>query len=243
MSCARLNSSRRFVAKMSSRNFTSARLKGFDAPTVWHEFTPLSNKHKSVNLGQGFPDWESPQFVKEAMVKAVHANFNQYTRSEGDLSLVETLAKHYSAEIGREINPLTEVTVTVGATEALFAVMQALLDPGDEVVVLEPTFDIYPAQVQMAGGVCKYVPLRLNDAKSEWVLDMAELEAAITPKTKLMILNTPHNVRSVHEQPNLGLLFDCLCVCRLTCGCFFSACSPQARSCRPPSWTRCARSC
>ena len=106
---------------------------------------------------------------------------------------METLAKHYSSLVGRTINPLTEITITVGATEALFATMQAFLDPGDEVVVLEPTFDIYPAQVQMAGGVCKYVPLMLNDQRV-WELDMAQLEAAITPKTKIMIINTPHNV-------------------------------------------------
>lgn len=81
-------------------------------------------------------------FVKEAMGKAVMSNFNQYCRSEGDVKLVETLAKHYSPLVGRTINPLTEVTVTVGATEALFATMQALLNEGDEVVVLEPTFDM-----------------------------------------------------------------------------------------------------
>ena len=173
---------------------TSARLKGFDAPTVWGEFTPLSVKHASVNLGQGFPDWESPLFVKNALAKSVHANFNQYCRSEGDVKLVEALSNHYSPLIGRKINPLTEITVSVGATEALFSIMQALLDAGDEVVVLEPTFDIYPAQIQMAGGVCKYVPLRLNAERTQWTLDMNELESSITAKTKLMIINTPHNV-------------------------------------------------
>jgi kynurenine--oxoglutarate transaminase/cysteine-S-conjugate beta-lyase/glutamine--phenylpyruvate transaminase len=121
---------------------TSARLRGFDAPTVWGEFTPLAIKHSSCNLGQGFPDWESPPFVKEAMNRAVQGNFNQYCRSEGDVALVGALAKHYSPLVGRSINPLTEVTVTVGATEALFAAMQALLNEGDEVVVLEPTFDM-----------------------------------------------------------------------------------------------------
>ena len=133
----------------------AGRLKGFDAPTVWSEFTPLSQQHKSVNLGQGFPDWESPPFVKEAMVAAIHENHNQYCRSGGELSLVNELSAHYSKLIGRTINPLTEVTVSVGATEGIFALMQALVNEGDEVIVIEPNFDIYPAQVQMAGGVCK----------------------------------------------------------------------------------------
>lgn len=122
--------------------FTSKRLRGFDAPTVWSEFTPLSVQCKSVNLGQGFPDWESPQFVKDALCRSVQENFNQYCRSEGDVKLVEALADFYGPRVGRKINPLTEVTISVGATEALFAIMQSLLEEGDEVVVLEPTFDM-----------------------------------------------------------------------------------------------------
>jgi aspartate/methionine/tyrosine aminotransferase len=170
---------------------TSSRLIGFDAPTVWQEFTPLSNQHKSVNLGQGFPDWQSPDFVKKALCDAVMQDYNQYSRSAGDLSLVEALSKHYSPLVGRKVNPLTEITIGVGATEVMFAVMQSLLNEGDEVIVLEPAFDTYPAQVQMAGGICKFVPLELNEGK--WTLDMGKLEETITPKTKIMLLNTPHN--------------------------------------------------
>lgn len=124
------------------RVITSNRLRGFDAPTVWNEFSPLSVKHGSCNMGQGFPDWESAPFIKEAMTKAVSANFNQYCRSEGDLKLVETLANYYGKQIGRVIDPKTEVTVSVGATEGLFAIMQSFLNEGDEVVVLEPAFDM-----------------------------------------------------------------------------------------------------
>ena len=176
------------------RKFRSAaRLKGFDAPAVFQEFTPLAVAHDAVNLGQGFPDWNTPDFVKKALCDAVHANANQYCRSAGDLKLVNTLSKHYSPLVGREINPTSEITIGVGATETLFAIMQALLDDGDEVVVLEPAFDIYPAQVQMAGGVCKYVPLELDVEGRRWVLNMEALESAITPKTKIMLLNTPHN--------------------------------------------------
>lgn len=102
----------------------------------------MAIKHKSDNLGQGFPDWETPQFVKDAMGRAVAANFNQYCRSFGEPSLVNALAKYYSPLVGREIDPLSEVTTSVGATEALFAVMQSLIDVGDEVLTLEPAFDM-----------------------------------------------------------------------------------------------------
>ena len=154
---------------------------------------------KSVNLGQGFPDWPTPDFVKDALKASIAEDHNQYARSAGDPVLVEALATHYSPLLGRTIDPLTEVTVSVGATEALYALMQAIINDGDEVVVLEPAFDTYPAQIQMAGGVCKYVPLVCDvgnlhvKGKSAWTLDMDQLEAAITPRTKLLLLNTPHN--------------------------------------------------
>lgn len=172
---------------------TSARLKGFDAPTVWQEFTPLSNLHKSVNLGQGFPDWKSPDFVKTALIDAINGDWNQYCRSAGDTSLVEALGRHYSPLVGRSIDPLNEITVGVGATETMFAVMQSILNEGDEVIVLEPAFDTYPAQVQMAGGICVYVPLELDPIESIWTLDLNRLETSINERTKILLLNTPHN--------------------------------------------------
>lgn len=122
---------------------TAARLKGFDAPTVWSEFTPLANQHKAVNLGQGFPDWETPEFIKKALIEAINSNANQYSRSAGDMALVEALSNHYGPLVGRNINATSEITITVGATEAIFAIMQSLLNEGDEVVTLEPTFDMY----------------------------------------------------------------------------------------------------
>ena len=171
------------------------RLHGFDAPTVWGEFTPLAVQHSAVNLGQGFPDWETPQFIKDALCRSVQGSGNQYARSAGDLKLVEALAKHYSPLMGREVDPLTEVAVSAGATGVMFAVLQGLLNEGDEVVVMEPAFDIYAAQIQMAGAAPVYVSLRLDGSgqRERWVLDMAELEAAFSPRTRMMILNTPHN--------------------------------------------------
>jgi kynurenine---oxoglutarate transaminase / cysteine-S-conjugate beta-lyase / glutamine---phenylpyruvate transaminase len=109
---------------------TSARLVGFDAPTVWQEFTPLSNRLKSVNLGQGFPDWTAPPFIKRALVNAVLNDNNQYCRSGGEVLLVNALAKHYGPLVGRTIDPLKEVTTSVGATEGIFAIMQAYINAG-----------------------------------------------------------------------------------------------------------------
>eukprot|EP01036_Dinobryon_divergens_P023010 gene23010-31320_t len=171
----------------------SKRLQGFDAPTVWSEFTPLSQQYKSVNLGQGFPDWATPEFAKKALIEAINENANQYSRSAGDVELVTAIARHYGPLVNRVIDPLNEVTVSVGATEAIYAIMQAMINEGDEVVILEPAFDIYPATVQMAGGSCKYVPLELNIASNKWTLDMQKIEAAIGPNTKIILLNTPHN--------------------------------------------------
>lgn len=155
--------------------------------------TPLANHHKAVNLGQGFPDWHAPEFIKQAMTTAVRSDHNQYCRSGGESSLVHSLADHYSKLVGRQIDPLTEVTVSVGATEGIFAIMQAFINEGDEVIVLEPTFDIYPAQVQMAGGVTKYVPLHHDRSSNSWKLEIEALERSISPKTKLLLLNSPHN--------------------------------------------------
>jgi aspartate/methionine/tyrosine aminotransferase len=107
--------------------------------------------------------------------------------------LVDSLARHYGKLLNRTIDPLTEVTVSVGASEALFAIMQGFLNDGDEVVILEPAFDIYPAAVQMAGGICKYVPIELDIKTEKWELNMTKLEEAISINTKIMLINTPHN--------------------------------------------------
>mmetsp|Transcript_37472 Transcript_37472/g.38159 ORF Transcript_37472/g.38159 Transcript_37472/m.38159 type:complete len:432 (-) Transcript_37472:139-1434(-) len=172
----------------------SKKLNGFDAPTVWHEFSGLANQHKAVNLGQGFPDWACPDFAKVALCDAVNSNFNQYARSAGEPSLVQAIAKQYSPLFGRDIDPMSEVTISVGATEALYAIMTSYLEPGDEVIVLEPAFDTYPAQIQMVGGITKYVSLHPPPPGSiDWTIDMNDVEKAITSKTKILLLNTPHN--------------------------------------------------
>ena len=178
----------------------SARLQPFGAQTVWQEFTPLAKQLGAINCGQGFPDWPAPPFVKEALCRAVHEDANQYARSAGLPALCEALAARYSPLLGRQLDWESEVTVGVGSSECLYACMQALLDPGDEAVLISPAFDIYAAQVSMAGGSCVYVPLRLAPGSGggggdtqEWTLDMAELRAALTPRTRVLLLNTPQN--------------------------------------------------
>lgn len=97
---------------------------------IFKEFTPLSNQHKAVNLGQGFPDWQTPDFVKKSLCDAVVADFNQYSRPAGSPELVTALANHYSPLVGRKIDPLNEVTVSIGATEGMYCLLQALVNEG-----------------------------------------------------------------------------------------------------------------
>jgi kynurenine---oxoglutarate transaminase / cysteine-S-conjugate beta-lyase / glutamine---phenylpyruvate transaminase len=178
---------------------TAQRVQDF-SPSVFGEFTVLAQKHDAVNLGQGFPNFSAPDFVKDAACAAIQAELNQYARSAGHPRLVNALAQVYSSLFQRELNPMTEIVTTVGATEGIFATIQALIDPGDEVILIEPFYDSYPASVHMAGGVPVYVPLRpvpdaggRVDSAQQWQLDMEELAAAFGPRTKLLLLNTPHN--------------------------------------------------
>lgn len=182
----------------SARSAVARRLDGLDAPTVWHEFSPLAQEYQSINLGQGFPDWEPPAFVCEAMRRSVEERHaNQYARSYAHMPLAQVLAEEYSLKLGQEINPATQVATAVGCTNALYCALQGLLNPGDEALLLEPAFDIYSSQVKMAGGVPVYVPLRPHveetGASRVFQLDLNELAAAITPNTKVILLNTPHN--------------------------------------------------
>ena len=182
----------------------ASRLDGLDRPTVWHEFSPLAVEHQSINLGQGFPDWQPPEFCLRALQKSINDNqANQYARSQAHLSLANVLAEEYSERFDRDVNPATQIATATGCTNVLYCALQGLIDKGDEVVLLEPAFDIYSSQVQMAGGTCVYCPLRPSEsdgndqtassASRAFQLDLNELEACINSKTKVLILNTPHN--------------------------------------------------
>jgi kynurenine aminotransferase len=173
----------------------AARVRSFGT-TVFSEFTALAIETGAVNLGQGFPDFSAPDFIIQAAQEAMARDLNQYSRGAGHLRLVNAISAVYSPLFHRRLEPLTEIVVTVGATEGIFATMQALVDPGDEVILIEPFYDSYPAAVIMAGGVPVYVPLRPAagaTSASEWRLDMDELNAAVTARTKLLVINTPNN--------------------------------------------------
>eukprot|EP00531_Pseudo-nitzschia_arenysensis_P001743 CAMPEP_0116121978 /NCGR_PEP_ID=MMETSP0329-20121206/3975_1 /TAXON_ID=697910 /ORGANISM="Pseudo-nitzschia arenysensis, Strain B593" /LENGTH=535 /DNA_ID=CAMNT_0003615807 /DNA_START=70 /DNA_END=1677 /DNA_ORIENTATION=+ len=181
------------------------RLGASTGPTVWTEFGRIAQEYDPVNLGQGFPDWLPPKFAVDSLVEAVLDSAqspHQYTRPAGHPNLVNQLARRYSIHMKKEINAMEEVAVTVGASQALYLSLQTLVRPGDEVVLFEPFFDLYVNQVKLAGGTPVFVPLRFepynvddNDDISggDWILDREELMKVVSPRTKAIILNSPHN--------------------------------------------------
>jgi aspartate/methionine/tyrosine aminotransferase len=166
----------------------AARIQGFGT-SIFTEMTRLAIKHQAVNLGQGFPDFAGPDFVKEAAAAAIFADHNQYAPSHGVPRLRNAIAATWGATYGREIDPDSEVTVTTGATEGMLAALLALVDPGDEVILFEPFYDAYVGDIAYAGGVPRYITLQPPD----WSFDPDALAAAFNEKTKVIILNTPHN--------------------------------------------------
>lgn len=159
--------------------------------TVFAVWSKLAKEHGAINLGQGFPDFAPPAFVLEAGAESLKG-YQQYSPYMGVPTLLEAIAAQVEREWGRRIDPLAEVTVTVGATEGIYTTIQSLIDPGDEVILLEPFYDSYPASVTMAGGVPRYVPLLPGD-DGGWELDFDELRKVLNDKSRMLILNTPHN--------------------------------------------------
>lgn len=164
------------------------RLRAFST-SIFTEMTELAQRHDAINLGQGFPDFEGPEILKEAVFEAIQAGHNQYCRSAGLLELVEAVARHQTEHYQLDYDPLAEITITCGATEALFATFQGLLEPGDEVVVLQPFYDAYPAGVAAAGGVVRPLTLEAPDFR----LDADALEQVVGDRTRMIVVNTPHN--------------------------------------------------
>jgi N-succinyldiaminopimelate aminotransferase len=164
------------------------RLEGFGT-SVFAEMTALAHRHAAVNLGQGYPDFDGPDFVKQAAIEALAAGHNQYAPMPGLPALQQAIAAHQKRFYGIELDPASEVTVHAGATEALAATLAALLDPGDEAIVLEPFYDAYLPGIALAGARARIVPL----APPDFRLDPAALEAAVSPRTRLVLLNSPNN--------------------------------------------------
>lgn len=175
---------------MTRSPHASARLRGF-GETVFQRFSALARAHGAINLGQGFPDFAPPAFLMQAYREAADGD-QQYAPLAGMPQLLAAAAAAKGELLGRQLEPEANLQVTVGATEALFAIMQAFVDVGDEVILIEPFYDAYPADVQMAGGTPVYVPL-LPQADGRWLLDSEALRRAFSDRTKLIVINTPHN--------------------------------------------------
>ena len=159
------------------------------ASTIFAEMSALAVRTGAVNLGQGFPDTDGPRSILDGAVAQVLGANNQYPPGRGVPALRRAVAEHQRRFYGLEVDPDTEVLVTAGATEAIAATVMALLEPGDEVLMLEPYYDSYAASVALAGAVRRTVLLRFPDYR----LDVDALAAAVTPRTRLLLLNSPHN--------------------------------------------------
>lgn len=175
----------------SERPFLNRRLAEFGT-TIFAEMSALAVQTGSINLGQGFPDTDGPAEVREAAVRALRdGRGNQYPPGPGVPELRAAIAAHQERRYGLSFDPDTEVLVTAGATEAIAASLLALLEPGDEVVAFEPYYDSYAACIAMAGGT--RVPVTLRPHEGSFRLDLDELRAAVTDRTRLLLINTPHN--------------------------------------------------
>jgi N-succinyldiaminopimelate aminotransferase len=164
------------------------RLQGLGT-TIFAEMSALAVQTNSVNLGQGFPDTDGPDSLLEDAVTAIRSGANQYPPGRGIAPLRQAIVDHQKRFYGLSYDPDTQVLVTTGATEAIAAALLAYVEPGDEVIALEPYYDSYAACIAMAGGHRVPVTLRAPDFR----LDLDELRAAVTPRTKVLLINSPHN--------------------------------------------------
>jgi len=169
--------------------------------SIVNEAAAASPIQPLVNMGQGFFGYNPPQFVLDAAKSVLdRVDCNQYSPTKGRPRLKKAIADAYSPFWGRKLDPDKEVTITTGANEGMLSAFMAFLESGDEVIVFEPFFDQYISNIEMPGGKVVYVPMHPpkrgateTTSAAEWVVDMKELEAAITPKTRMIVLNSPHN--------------------------------------------------
>ncbi len=169
-------------------NRATPRIRTFGT-SIFSEMSQLAVQHGAVNLGQGFPDFPGPDFVKEAAKAAIDADLNQYAVGHGAPRLRHAIAATWARQTGQELDPDREITVTSGATEAIFDAIQAFLGPDDELISFEPFYDSYPTSAILAGG--RLVPVTLRPP--DWSFDLDDLRAAFTHRTRALLLNTPHN--------------------------------------------------
>ena len=157
--------------------------------TIFTVMSKLAADVGAINLSQGFPDFDCDPALIDAVVRHMRAGLNQYAPMPGALALRQAIAAKYARTHGATYDPETEVTITSGATEAIFDAIASIVHPGDEVIVLEPCYDSYVPGIELNGGVPVFVPLQLPDYRIDW----SGVEAAITPRTRLLMINSPHN--------------------------------------------------
>lgn len=173
--------------------------------SIFSEMSRLALEHNAVNLSQGFPDFAAPEWLKEAAQEAIRKDINQYAISTGASRLRQAIAGKAEQHMGLMFDANREVTVTNGATEAIFDVIQALVNPGDEVIVFEPCYDSYVPSIEIAGATARYVTLQSPD----WSFDEAHLGSLFNRRTRAIIVNTPHNpTGKVFSAGELDLIAD-----------------------------------
>lgn len=188
-----------------------------DVWTIVNEAAAASPKQPIVNMGQGFFGYNPPKFVLDAAKEALdRVECNQYSPTKGRPRLRKAIADAYSPFWGRTLNPETEVTVTTGANEGMLSAFMAFIEPGDEVIIFEPFFDQYISNIEIPGGKIVYVPMHppsdgadRTSSAGEWTVNFEELEKAVTPRTKMIVINTPHNpVGKVFSKDELVKIAD-----------------------------------
>ncbi len=157
--------------------------------TIFTVISQLATQHRAVNLGQGFPDFEGPAALHEALFRHTREGKNQYSPMPGIPALRQAIASKTEALYGRRVDADVEVTVTSGATEALFAAIHAVVGPGDEVIVFDPCYDCYEPAIELAGGRAVHVPLLAPSFSVDW----ERVKSALSPRTRLVMINSPHN--------------------------------------------------
>lgn len=157
--------------------------------TIFSVMSQLASQHGAINLSQGFPDFEGPQALRERVTHHMGHGANQYAPMTGMPSLREAIAEKVQRLYGCQVSAESEVTVTSGATEAIFAAISAVVRAGDEVIVFDPCYDCYEPAIEINGGICRHLPLTLPEFSIDWQL----LKHSLTPRTRMIIVNTPHN--------------------------------------------------
>ena len=157
--------------------------------TIFTTMGRLAQKHNAINLSQGFPNFEPDPSLIDLVTQAMKQGYNQYAPMAGVMELRQMIAAKIEQLYGRHYNPDSEITVTIGATQAIFTIITSFVGNGDEVIVIKPAYDCYEPAIEVNGGVPVFVQLNNADFKIDWEV----FRSKITPRTKMVIINTPHN--------------------------------------------------